>query len=108
MTSFCLRCDRLFCQHGVGRYEDHRFSRLVRFDPVETVAGENARQSALAVLRPRFDALDARSRSEFRFTEIELQHRDALAETITTLEGMAPRGELLPTQEAPRLALAIP
>lgn len=108
MPSFCVKCDRLFCSHTLARYEDDRFSRLVRFEPIETTAGEQARQSALAVLVPRHAALDERSRTEFRFTEIELQHMHALEETIDTLRGMAPRETLLPPTEPPRLSPAIP
>lgn len=75
---------------------------------VETFSGETARRRALAVLVPRYEALEARSKTEFRFSEIELQHMHALRETISQLEMMSPEGELISPTEPPRLVPTIP
>lgn len=102
--SFCIKCGRLFCSHTGRRFEDARFTQLAQLEPVETTAGEAARQAALSILVPRHRSLEERSRAERTFSEIELQHMEALALTISQLEGMAPTGPLEPSRDPGRLA----
>jgi hypothetical protein len=73
--------------------------------PVQTESGERARARALAVLEPRYAELDRRSRAEFRFSELERQHMEALALTIATLQGMAPVAGLEPSRDDGRLRI---
>jgi hypothetical protein len=108
VTSFCGICHRLFCGHRGLRYEDESFVQLAHFGPVETVSGEWARKRVLGILEPRHAELDRRSRAEFAFSEIELQHMEALAGTIATLQGMAPAGALEPSRGDVRFELATP
>ena len=103
MASFCLKCDRLFCQHTFARYQDERFTALARLEPVETVGGEAARQAALRIFLPRHAALEERSRTEYAFSEIEGQHMHALERTIAQLEGMAPVAPLIASHDPVRL-----
>lgn len=86
-----------------SRYEDDRFTTLVQFAPVETENGEAGRQAALAILRPRYEALDTRSRTEYSFSEIEGQHMRALEQTLAQLDGMAPVAALIRSRDPERL-----
>jgi hypothetical protein len=104
---FCTDCGRMHCKHSAARGLDERFLQLVELEPVETTSGEYARRLALDVLGKQHAQLEQRSRTEFRFSEIERQHMQALAAQIASLEGMAPRGELRPPRGSLPLEPAI-
>lgn len=64
------------------------------FEPVMTATGDFVRREVLRILEARWTVLDAHSRTQFAFSEIERQHMISILGTIKTLTEMAPVGPL--------------